>query len=552
LNINVLGGGPAGLYAAILLKKVDPSRAVVVHERNAADDTFGFGVVFSDATMKELRSADTVTYDAIADAFAHWDDIDTFYGGRKLTSGGHGFAGLSRQRLLTILQGRACDLDIELRFGSESTVDELRDADLVLAADGVNSQTREQYVEHFQPSVDLRPNRFVWLGTTLPLDAFTFWFRENDAGLWRVHAYQYEDGRATFIVECTEETFERSGLDPMDEDATVAYCEALFAEELEGHPLLENRSVWRQFPTVRNACWRHENIVLLGDAAHTAHFSVGSGTRMAMLDGIALRDALAKHASSGDAAGITRALEVYETVRRPAVESLQRAAEASLQWFEDTERYMELDPVQFTFSLLTRSLRITHEDVKLRDPEFGKQVDEWYARQAQEQSGVALEGPVPPPMFTPFKLRDMVVPNRVAVSPMCQYSAEDGTPNDWHLQHLASRAVGGAGFVMAEMTNVNRHARISPGCTGLYRDEHTAGWKRIVDFVHGHTPAKIGIQLGHAGRKGSTVELWKGDSVPLPEEERWEILSASPIPYYPDSPVPREMTRQDMDDAIGD
>jgi anthraniloyl-CoA monooxygenase len=546
LKINVIGGGPAGLYASILLKRADSSREISVYERNRADDTFGFGVVFSDATMKELRSADPMTYDTIAAAFAHWDDIDVHYGGELIRSGGHGFAGLSRQRLLTILQDRAAEVGIPISFETEVDVENLRDADLVIAADGVNSAIRDRYASSFQYVPDLRPNRFLWLGTTCPLDAFTFYFRENECGLWRVHAYQYEDGKATFIVEAREETLAASGLGVETEDEAVAYFEDLFAEELQGHPLLKNRSFWRQFPTIRNGCWRHENVVLLGDAAHTAHFSIGSGTRIAMLDGIALCDALTEHDDIGTA------LEVYEDERRPPLESLQRAAQASLQWFEDTERYFKLDPLQFTFSLLTRSLRITHDNLRLRDPEFVQGVDEWFAGKAEAQSGQTILRPAPPPMFTPFKLREMVLPNRVALSPMCQYCADDGTPGDWHLVNLSSRAVGGAGFVMAEMTNVSRDARITLGCTGLYTDEHTVAWKRIVDFVHQNSAAKIGVQLGHAGRKGSTKLMWEGDSQPLPEVQAWDTISASPIPYFPESPVPHEMSRSDMDAALTD
>ncbi len=549
MKINVLGGGPAGLYAGILLKRSDPTREITVYERNRADDTFGFGVVFSDATMAELEYADPEVYASITEAFAHWDDIDVHYKGRVLTSGGHGFAGLSRQGLLEILQARAREVGVGLSFETEiEDFEALRDADLVLAADGVNSAVREHYKDSFGPALDFRPNRFVWMGTTRPFDAFTFYLKENEHGLWRVHAYQYEKGHATFIVEARDETWNASGLAETDEDATIAFCEELFADELQGHPLLKNRSHWRRFPTVRNDCWSHENVVLLGDAAHTAHFSVGSGTRIAMLDAISLSEAIDAH--PGDIPG---ALTAYEEERRPQVESLQRAAQASLQWFEDTERYMDLDPEQFAFTLLTRSLRITHENLRVRDAGFVETVDTWYAGQAQEQSGVTVAtSPLPPPMFTAFKIRDLVIPNRVAVSPMCQYGAEDGMPDEWHLVHLGSRAVGGAGLVIAEMTDVSRDGRISPGCTGLYKPEHAAGWRRITDFVHANSGAKIGVQLGHAGRKGSTKLIWEGDSDPLPDENAWELISASPIPWKTDSQTPREMSRADMDGALED
>ncbi len=547
MKVNILGGGPGGLYSAILLKAMNPTREVIVHERNRPDDTFGFGVVFSDATMAELESAEPGTYGEIVDAFAHWDDIDIHYGGEVIRSGGHGFAGLSRLRLLQILQRQAIDHGVQLHFESDvEDIETIRDADLVIAADGVNSATRERYAESFRPDVDFRPNRFVWFGTTRPFDAFTFFFRETEHGLWRVHAYQYEDGKATFIVEAREETWRASELPEHDEDAARDFCANLFAEELQGHPLLTNRSVWRQFPTVRNGCWSHENVVLLGDAVHTAHFSVGSGTRIAMLDAIALTGALDENRD------VQAALASYEEERRPLVESLQRAAQTSLQWFEDTERYMSLAPTQFGFTLLTRSLRITHENLRARDPAFVDRVDTWFAGESERQSGEKVRvDPPPPPMFTPFKLRDMVLANRVVVSPMCQYSAADGTPNDWHLVHLGSRAVGGAGLVIAEMTDVCRDGRISPGCTGLYADEHAGAWGRIVDFIHENSPAKVGIQLGHAGRKGATQLIWDGPDLPL-ESGAWDIVSASPIPYLAQSQVPKQMTRADMDEAKAD
>ncbi len=550
MRIVCVGGGPAGLFFSILMKKADPSHEITVIERNPPDVTYGFGVVFSDATLEEIAGADPPSYAEIAAGFHHWDDIDIHYQGEALSSTGHGFAGLARTELLRILGGRAERLGVELRFEEEVTsLEPYGNADLIVGADGVNSAVRELGRETFGPRVDLRPNRYVWLGTTKPFPAFTFHFKEDEHGLWRVHAYQYEpecDGRApsTFIVEARDETWRASGLEAEDEEATLAYCEALFAEELAGHPLIPNRSVWRRFPTLRTERWWHGNVVLLGDAAHTAHFSVGSGTRMAMLDAVALRDALAE--SCGDPA---RALPAYEARRRPEVESLQRAARASLQWFEGTERYMKTEPTQFAFSILTRSLRITHQDLKLRDPAFTARVDRWFAERAAEQSGVDVPlDPPPPPAFTPFRLGDLVVVNRIVVSAMCQYMAEDGTPDDWHLVHLGSRAIGGAGLVFTEMTDVSREGRISPGCAGMYRPEHVTAWKRIVDFIHRHSRAKVGLQLGHAGRKGSTKLAWEGMDEPL-EEGGWEIMAASSIPYFSHSPVPREMDRGDMDDV---
>jgi anthraniloyl-CoA monooxygenase len=570
MRIVVIGGGPGGLYFSLLMKKADPRHEVRVVERNRPDDTFGFGVVFSDATMAGIAEADSDAFGAIARHLVHWDDIEVHYRGERVRSTGHGFSGMSRHVLLRVLQEQACAAGVDLLFERELTnLDGWRDRDLIVAADGANSTVRQLLGGRVRTAVDLRPNRFVWLGTTKPFPAFTFYFKESEHGLWRVHAYQYAPDRSTFIAECRDDTWRNAGLDRADERQTVAFLEQLFFGELDGHPLVANRSVWRQFPTIRAEPWWAENIVLLGDAAHTAHFSVGSGTRMAMEDALALRDTLVEHAGSGHA--IPAALAAYEARRRPQVESLQRAAQVSLQWFEDTERYLSLDPLQFTFSLLTRSLRITHEDLRARDPLFLSSVDAWVAKEAERQvrsvrlqpdrgyvriqpdpRHVRLQPDAPPPMFTPFRLRDLVLTNRVVVSPMCQYVAEDGTVGDWHLVHLGSRAMGGAGLVMAEMTDVSREARISPWCAGLYKPEHAAAWKRVVDFVHRETTAAIGVQLGHAGRKGATQRLWEGDNEPL-AEGGWPIISASPMPYFPGrSAVPREMTRDDIACVVED
>ena len=577
MRIVCIGGGPGGLYFAALMKRADSRHDIRVIERNRRDDTFGFGVVFSDATMAAIAEADSAAYGEIARHLVHWDDIEVNYRGERITSTGHGFSGMSRHTLLNVLQEQACSAGVELIYERDVTsLTDFAGADLIVATDGANSTVRRLLEPAVQTIIDVRPNRFVWLGTTKPFPAFTFYFRENEHGLWRVHAYQYAPGRSTFIVECRDETWRAAGMDRASEEETATFLETLFAEELAGHRLITNRSIWRLFPTIRCEPWSVNNVVLLGDAAHTAHFSVGSGTRMAMEDAIALRDALVGPAQAGPhddsglrpaqagphfpsqvGAGFSRplgaALQQYENVRRPLVESLQRAAQASLQWFEDTERYMNLDPVQFTFSLLTRSLRITHEDLRQRDPAFLARVDEYVADAALKRCATSphTKNP-PPPMFTPFCLRGLVISNRVVVSPMCQYVADDGTVGDWHVVHLGSRAIGGAGLVMAEMTDVSRDARISVGCAGLYKPEHAAAWKRVVDFVHRESIAKIGIQLGHAGRKGATKRMWEGDSEPLPNGG-WPLVSASPIPYFPDrSPVPREMTRADMDEAIAD
>ncbi len=547
MKVNIIGGGAGGLYLAILLKKADPRHQVSVFERNRADDTFGFGVVFSDAALDSVAQAEPEIHAEITRDFYHWDDIDIHYRGQVLRSSGHGFSGIERKRLLNILQQRAATLGVEQQFSRD--IVELApylDADLVVGADGSNSTVRAKWADAFQPTIDWRPNRFVWLGTTFPFKAFTFYFKKNEHGLWRVHAYRYNQKHSTFIVEATEETFKKSGLKENDEDATIEFCEALFKEELAGHKLIKNRSLWRPFPIIRNARWHKDNIVLIGDAAHTTHFTIGSGTKLAFEDAVALRDALAQSKDAREAA------ERYEAARKPIVESFQRAAQVSLTWFEDTERYMELDPIQFGFSLLTRSFRVTHDELARRDPAYVASVNRWFAAKASAQAGVEVPlDPPPPPLFTPFRLREMLLPNRAVVSPMCQYLADEGTVNDWHLVHLGSRAVGGAGLVFTEMTDVSREGRISPGCAGMYKTEHVEAWKRIVNFVHTSSKAKIGMQLGHAGRKGSTKLAWLGMDEPL-EEGGWPVLGPSPIPWTEHNPVPKEMMRADMDKVCDD
>lgn len=548
MKINCLGGGPGGLYFAILMKKMHPEAEIHVIERNKPDDTFGFGVVFSDETMGNFRDCDVETYERITDAFAHWADIDIHYKGEVLSSTGHGFAGMSRMLMLQILQGRAQELGVKISFETEfGDAENWRDADLVFAADGVNSQVRDQYKESFGPTVDFRPNQFVWLGSDFPFPAFTFHFIESDAGLWRTHCYRYMEGRSTLILECTDETFDKTGLEITDEDATKTFAADLLRPYIGDAEIITNRSHWRNFPIVTCDSWRHENVVLAGDACHTAHFSIGSGTKLAMEDAIALADAIRNTET------IPAALEAYETERKPQVESTQRAARTSLRWFEETERYYDaLSPIQFGFSLLTRSLRISHANLKLRDPDYVEKIDTWFAAEAANQSGVNVPADPPPPMFTPYKLRGMTLENRVVVSPMCQYMADDGTIDDWHLVHLGSRALGGAGLVMTEMTDISREGRISPGCAGLYKPEHVPAWKRVTDFVHGQSRAKIGIQLAHAGRKGATKLAWDGIDEPLPEDEAWEIIAPSALPYMEINQVPREMTRDDMDQVRDD
>ena len=535
MKVVCIGGGPAGLYFALLYKKLRPDADVTVLERNPPGVTFGWGVVFSDETLSYLEENDGPTHAAITRAFAHWTAIDVHHRGARLRSDGHGFSGIARRELLVILQERCRELGVKLEF--EVEVDEherhTAGADIVVACDGVKSKVRARYADVFRPSLDVRRSRYIWLGTKKALDAFTFWFEENEHGIFQVHAYRFDADTSTFIAECDEETFFAAGLDRASPEQSIAYLERLFGRHLGGAKLLGNHSQWVQFVTVKNERWHHENVVLLGDAAHTAHFSIGSGTKLAMEDAIALVAALAAEPDP------RRAFVRYEEERRPIVERTQKAAQDSLLWFENTRRYRDLDPVQLTFSLLTRSKRITYDNLKLRDEGFAEKVRAWFER---ETAG-APEGA--PPMFTPLRLRDLVIENRVVVSPMCMYSAVDGQPNDFHFTHYTARAMGGAGLVMTEMTDVSAEGRISPGCAGLYRREHVEAWRRIVAFVPARSRAKIGVQLGHAGRKGSTRVMWEGSDRPL-ASGNWPIMSASPLPYYPDSQVPKEMDARDM------
>ena len=542
MKIACLGGGPAGLYFAISMKVRDPAHEVVVVERNRPDDTFGWGVVFSDQTLDNLRANDPVSADAILAEFAHWDDIDVHFKGRCITSGGHGFAGIARRRLLQLLHARCHELGVELRF--ETEFDDLRefsDADLVIACDGINSRLRDAHAEWFAPDVDERPNRFIWLGTRKRFDAFTFIFTETEHGWVWVHAYRFDEDTSTFIVECQEATWRGLGFDRMTTDETIAACEALFAEHLDGQALISNArhlrgSAWLNFRRINCARYHHGNLVLMGDAAHTAHFSIGSGTKLAFEDAIDL--AMRLH----DGSSHDQALAGYQEARRLEVLKLQSAARNSMEWFENVPRYVHFEPEQFAYALLTRSQRVSHENLRLRDRDWLEGVERWFAgRGADRTPAVAV-----PPMFTPFRLRGLELANRVVVSPMCMYSAEDGTPDDFHLVHYGARAQGGAALLFTEMTDVERDGRISPGCAGMYKPEHVAAWKRIVDFVHARTSAKIGLQLGHAGPKGSTRLSWEGDNLPL-DAGNWPLLAPSAIPWSADHQVPRAMERSDME-----
>ncbi len=542
MKIGVIGGGPGGLYFALLAKKHLPHHEIHVLERNRPDDTFGWGVVFSDETLGNFIEADERTHRRITEDFVHWTAIDTCFRGRMIRSGGHGFSGIARRRLLQILQERCLELGVRIDFETEvDSADVFDAADLVVAADGVNSKIRAAHADVFRPDLELGASRFIWLGTGKVFDAFKFFIRDTPHGLFTVHAYPFDAETSTFIVETDEASFRGNGLHAMSVEDSIAFCERLFAEELEGHALRPNKSAWINFVTVRNATWHHRNLVLIGDAAHTAHFSIGSGTKLAMEDSIALADALVQH---GD--DVSAALRTYQAARWVDVAKLQKTAMTSRHFFETIRRYRHDDPMQLTVALLTRSKRVTHDNLRVRDPEFIAEVDAWFANKA----GVTVR-PAPPPMFTPFRLRELTLPNRVVVSAMCQYSSTDGNPDDWQLVHLGSRALGGAALVMTEMTNISPDARITPGCTGIWNDAHVRGWKRVVDFVHRHSKAKIGLQLGHAGRKGSTKLMWEGMDHPLPEGN-WPILAASPIPYYPHSQVPRPLERADMDRIVRD
>jgi anthraniloyl-CoA monooxygenase len=549
MKVHIVGGGPAGLYFAILMKKAWPQTRITVFERNKPDDTFGFGVVFSDQTLEAFESYDRETYRQIVGHFAYWDDIEIHFRGTTHRIGGNGFCGTSRTMLLKILGRRAHSLGIDIKYQSEADPQKtaIRGADLVVAADGINSRTREAFKENFKPTTELRPNFFAWMGSRRPMDAFNFFFRETEHGIFIAHCYQYQPGRSTWVMETDPETFKRAGLDPHDETASARFLEGVFAEELDGHKLITNRSIWRNFPTIRCERWTHDNMVLLGDAKATAHFSIGSGTKLAMEDAIALYEAF----RSTNGRDVKAALARFESQRREEVEKTQHSADVSLVWFEHVKRFWDMDPTRFAFGLMTRSKAITYDNLALRAPEFVKLADKLVARDTRAL-GFEVDTANPlPPMFQPFRLRSMTLANRVVVSPMDQYSAVDGLPTDWHLVHYGARSLGGAGLMFTEMTCVSERARITHGCTGLYNDAQEQAWKRIVDFVHANSAAKFCLQLGHAGRKGATKLMWEGMDQPLPESG-WPIMSASPLPYYADSQVPREMTRTDMDDVIAD
>jgi len=545
VKIACVGAGPAGLYFAISMKLRDPSHDIQIFERNAPGVTFGWGVVFSDLTVDNINRNDPVSGRTITDEFAHWDDIDVHIHGETITSGGHGFIGIGRKRLLEILQNRARELHVGIQFnaGCDPADPKWHDYDLVIASDGANSRFRDANPEAFGADIDVRKNKFVWLGTSKVFDAFTFAFEETEHGWIWAHAYRFAPDASTFIVECSEKTWAAFGFDRMSQDESIAACEKLFAKYLDGHRLQSNAShlvgsaAWLNFRRIKCERWASGNVILLGDAAHTAHFSIGSGTKLALEDAIKLAEVLNRPGLS-----LQAALDEYQAERNLEVLKLQNSARNSTEWFETLGRYLHFEPLQFAYSLLTRSQRISHENLRLRDREWLEGVERWFWKRATD----GKSNKTAPPMFAPLKLREMTVENRITVSPMAMYSAVDGTPNDFHFVHYGERAIGGAGLLFTEMTCISPEARISPGCTGMWNETHIAAWKRIVDFVHTNSRAKICLQLGHSGGKGSTKLGWEGNDVPL-DDGNWPVMSASDVQWSPANQVPRPMTRADMD-----
>jgi len=545
MKIACIGGGPAGLYFAISMKLRDSSHDIQVFERNPPGVTFGWGVVFSDLTVDNITRNDPASAATITQEFAHWDDIDVHFKGETITSGGHGFIGIGRKRLLEILRDRARELGVALHFNAECDPGDpkWRDFDLVIASDGANSRFRDARAKAFRVDVDVRANKFVWLGTSKVFDAFTFAFEETEHGWIWAHAYRFASDCSTFIVECSEETWHRFGFDRMSQEESIAACEKLFARYLDGHSLQSNAShllgsaAWLNFRRIKCERWSAGNVILLGDAAHTAHFSIGSGTKLALEDAIKLADVLNRPGLSLEAA-----LDEYQAERSLEVLKLQNSARNSTEWFETLERYTHFEPLQFAYSLLTRSQRISHENLRLRDREWLETVERWFWKRATD----GKSNKTAPPMFAPLKLRDLTVENRIVVSPMDMYSAVDGTPNDFHFVHYGERAIGGAGLIFTEMTCVSPEGRISPGCTGMWNADHVAAWKRIVDFVHAQSKAKICLQLGHSGGKGSTGLGWEGSDLPL-ADGNWPVVAASNVQWSPVNQVPKPMTRADMD-----
>ena len=555
MRIAVVGGGPGGLYFSSLIKQIDPDADITVWERNAPDDTFGFGVVFSDQTLSGIRASDQSVFEDMGKSFAYWDDVDIDIDGNRFTVGGNGFAAMSRKELLHVLQRRASDHGVPVHYRTEAPpVEELMaDYDLVIACDGINSPIREKFASDFGTTIDPRTCKYIWLGTDLVFEAFEFFIRSTPYGVMQIHAYPMDSHGSTFIVEMHEDVWQAAGFDAVDADslppgvsdeAAIEKIREIFSDIIGEHSLIANNSKWVTFRTIRNKTLVHENLVLLGDAAHTAHFSIGSGTKLAMEDALALAACLREQPTP------EAALKAYDEERTPVIKSTQRSAQASLEWFEELAQYATQDPEQFAFNLMTRSRRITYGNLQERDPEFVALVDDWLLKSEIERGRVPAGTRPVPPMFLPYRARGVELPNRVVVSPMDMYSSVDGVPGDFHLVHLGSKALGGAGLVMTEMVCTSAEGRITPGCGGLWNDEQESAWTRIVDFGH-TTQAKMGIQIGHAGRKAATKLMWDGIDQPL-ETGGWPIIGPSPIPYLPNSQVPREMTRADMDEVLAE
>ncbi|MEM1103863.1 MAG: bifunctional salicylyl-CoA 5-hydroxylase/oxidoreductase [Pseudomonadota bacterium] len=545
MKIACLGGGPAGLYFAISMKLRQPDVDITIFERNRPGDTFGWGVVFSDQTMTNLQQNDPPTADAILNELAHWDDIEVVVNDAVERSGGHGFCGIGRKRLLQILQDRCVELGVEMKFEVDVEPEDpsLAGYDLIIASDGLNSKVRNKHQEKFRPDVDIRRNKFVWMGTHKLFDAFSFIFKETEHGWIWAHAYQFDTETSTFIVECSPETWDGFGFGSMSQEESCRQCEEIFADHLDNHPLMTNAnhirgSAWLNFPRVLCENWHFDNIILLGDAAHTAHYSIGSGTKLAFEDAIKLADVL-----SEPGLALQDALGQYQEERSVEVLKLQSAARNSTEWFEHVERYIGFETVQFMYALLTRSQRVSHENLRVRDPEWLAKLESWFVKDTVR----ATDNAPPPPMFAPMKLRDMELTNRIVVSPMSMYSAKDGLVDDFHLVHYGARAQGGAGLLYSEMTDVSAEGRITPGCAGIYTDEQERAWTRIVDFVHTRSDAKFCLQLGHAGPKGATRLGWDGMDQPLAEADAWPIMAASDVPWTDANQRPRPMTRADMD-----
>ncbi len=550
MKITIIGAGPGGLYTALLTKKARPDWHVEVFEQNQADDTFGFGVVFSDDTLDEFLSRDAETYELIRDNMAYWQDVAIHFKGREIRCGGNGFCGTSRQTLLTVLQRRCRDLGVEMTFGvtipAREIASRFTDSDVIVASDGIGSQIRDHYGEQFQPSLTMRSNRFCWMGSDRPMDEFNYFFKETEHGIMVAHCYQYEAGRSTWVFEMDDACWRGHGFEEFDEEGSRIKLEALFADELQGYPLLLNRSNWRQFPRIFCENWWADNIVILGDAKASAHFSIGSGTKLAMECAIGLSDALLEHGETD----VTRAFQAYDDARRTPCQIIQHNADVSLAWFEHMDRSWDMEPMQFAMVVMCRAKSVTYENLMLRDPEFVRHADdEWYERHFRD-TGQDLRNTRPTPMFSKFKLREMELANRVVMSPMAQYSADtNGNPTDWHKVHYGSHAMGGMGLIFMEMTCPSPDARITTGCPGLWSDEQETRWRDIVDFIHGSSSAKVCMQLGHAGRKGATQLGWEKMDYPLENpDQAWPLYSASPLPWMDGiSDTPSEIDRAMMD-----